>query len=147
MMGVRRGGLNPPRLSRGFTLLEVLLAFVIFALSFAVVLEILGASMRSSIRASESTEAALLGQSLMDLVGTDIPIEAGGRSGEAPGGYSWRLEVVPYQPVSDDGRVLELAEISATALFWVDLEVSWGQPPRDRQVHFSTVRSILVDQR
>ena len=53
------------RQSRGFTLLEVLLAFVVFALSFAVVLEILGGSMRSSLRARDYTEAALIGQSLM----------------------------------------------------------------------------------
>ncbi len=135
---IRRG-------QRGFTLLEVLLAFVIFALSFAVVLEILGGSMRSSIRAREYTEAALLGQSLMDLVGTDIPIAEGGRAGEAPGGYSWQLNIAPYQAQFEDDRSLELAELSGTALFWVDLDVAWGEEPRRREVHFSTVRSILAD--
>ena len=51
--------------SRGFTLLEVMLAFVIFALSFATVLEILAGSMRSVGRANDDTEVALLAQSLM----------------------------------------------------------------------------------
>jgi len=132
---------------RGFTLLEVLLAFVVFALSFAVVLEILGGSMRNSVRAREYTEAALLGQSLMDLVGTEIPIELGGRDGEAGGGYRWRMDISPYVPDENDVRTLEVAELYATELFWVDLEVAWGEAPRDRRVHFATVRSKLVPRR
>ena len=53
----------------GFTLLEVMLAFVVFALSFAAVLEIMAGSMRSVTRAGDDTEVALLAQSLMDQVG------------------------------------------------------------------------------
>lgn len=127
----------------GFTLLEVLLAFVVFALSVAVVLEILGGSMRSSVRAREYTEAALLAQSLMDSVGTEIPIVAGGLSGEA-GSYRWALEISPYQTRHEDDRALELAELSATELYWVDLDVTWGEDPREREAHFSTVRGTLV---
>jgi general secretion pathway protein I len=129
----------------GFTLLEVLLAFVIFALSFALVMEILGGSMRSSMRAREYTEAALLAQSLMDLVGTEIPIAEGASAGEAPGGYQWQLEILPYQPQFDQDRAIELAEMSGTALFWVDLDVAWGEAPRRREVRFSTVRGILAE--
>lgn len=140
-----RTGFENCRRSRGFTLLEVLLAFVIFALSFAVVLEILGGSMRSSVRAREYTEAALLGQSLMDGVGTEIPILEGGGSGEAPGGYRWELVISPYQPRSDGERYLELAELSGTALYWIDLDVSWGEAPRERTAHFSTVRGVLAE--
>jgi len=44
-----------PRTSGGFTLLEVMLAFVVFALSFATILEIMAGSMRSVRRASEDT--------------------------------------------------------------------------------------------
>ena len=55
----------------------VMVAFVIFALSFATVLEIMAGSMRSVGRAADDTEVALFAQSLMDLVGTEIPIEEG----------------------------------------------------------------------
>ena len=137
----RRGG--PPGGSRGFTLLEVLLAFVIFAMSFATVLEILGGSMRSTVRARDYTEAALLAQSLADMVGTEIPLEEGSLAGEAPGGYQWEVVMSLYEPQSPDDRTLEIAEVSGTILYWVDLEVAWGDESRQRQVHFSTVRSIL----
>lgn len=139
-------GLTARHSQSGFTLLEVLLAFVIFALSFAVVLEIIGGSMRSSVRAREYTEAALLGQSLMDMVGIEIPVAEGSQAGEAPGGYRWRMTVSPYAPQFEEDRALELAELSGTALFWVDLDVSWGEATRGRQVHFSTVKGVLLNQ-
>ncbi len=65
------------RRSRGFTLLEVLLAFVIFAMSFAVVLQILSGSIRNTMRSKQYTEIALIAQSVMDTVGLDVPLEAG----------------------------------------------------------------------
>ena len=64
-----RRNFNPgsARRSGGFTLLELLLAFMVFALSFATVLEILSGSMRNTVRARHFTEAALTAQSIMDL--------------------------------------------------------------------------------
>ncbi len=131
------------RMQRGFTLLEVLLAFVIFALSFATVLEIMGGSMRSTIRARDYTEAALLAQSLSDMVGSEIPLEEGSLAGEAPGGYRWTVILSPYEPQTPEDRTVEIAEVSGTLLYWVDLEVAWGDERHPRSVHFSTVRSIL----
>ena len=132
--------------SGGFTLLEVLLAFLVFSLSFAVILEILSGSMRSTTRARTYSEAALLAQSLVDMVGTDIPLEEGTMAGEAPGGYDWTLSISAYQPEFADDPVIELAELSGTTLMWVDLEVGWGNERRPQQVHFATVRSVLTSQ-
>jgi general secretion pathway protein I len=133
--------------SAGFTLLEVLLAFVIFALSFSVVLEILAGSMRGTIRARSYSEAALLAQSLVDMVGLDIPLVEGIVDGEAPGGYTWVLSISPYEPQDANDRVLELAELSGTVLFRVDLDLEWGQDRRPQHTRFSTVRSILESRR
>lgn len=131
--------------SRGFTLLEVLLAFVVFALSFATVLEILAGSMRATQRARGDSEAAMLAQSVMDMVGTDIPLVEGSLAGDAPGGYRWQLSISPYQPQSAEDRTTEIAEMTGTLLFWVDLDLAWGEAPRERTAHFSTVRSYLAN--
>lgn len=131
--------------SGGFTLLEVLLAFVVFALSFATVLEIVAGSMRATMRARSYSEAALLAQSLMDMVGTDIPLAEGSVAGDAPGGYAWQLSISPYQQITEQDRMLEIAEMSGTQLYWVDLELWWGQEPRQWQAQFTTVRSQLVN--
>ncbi|NND44093.1 MAG: type II secretion system protein [Xanthomonadales bacterium] len=130
---------------RGFTLLEVLLAFVVFALSFAVVLEILSGSIRATTRARSYTEAALFAQSLMDMVGTDIPLVEGSVGGDAPGGYRWQIDISSYQPQDADDRSLEIAEVTGTVLYWVDLDLAWGETPRERHARFTTVRSQLAD--
>lgn len=133
-----------PGASNGFTLLEVMLAFVIFALSFATVLEIMAGSMRSVRRAGDDTEVALFAQSIMDLVGTEIPIEEGMFNGTGMDRYQWQLEIFPYASSADDPGTQELAEMSATELYWIDLYIDWDTGRRERSMHFSTMRSVLA---
>ena len=135
--------------STGFTLLEVMLAFVIFALSFATVLEIMAGSMRSVGRASEDTEVALFAQSMMDLVGTEIPIEEGGYSGTGMDRYEWEMGISLYDSggeTGDEGMgTQELADLSGIELYRVDLYVDWETGRRQREMHFSTIHSILAN--
>lgn len=129
----------------GFTLLEVMLAFVIFALSFATVLEIMAGSMRSVRRASDDTQVALLAQSVMDLVGTKIPIEEGQFSGTGMDRYQWQLGIYLYEASGDDVGTQELAEMSGVELYQVDLDIDWEVGRGQRNLHFSTIRSILAN--
>jgi general secretion pathway protein I len=129
---------------RGFTLLEVMLAFVIFALSFAVVLEIMAGSVAGIRRASDDTEVALLAQSLMDSVGLEIPLEEGQYDGEELDRYRWQLDIFFYDPGDESAYTLELAELSGVMLYKVTLDIEWDAGRRFRHAHFSTVRSILA---
>lgn len=133
----------PRSRSGGFTLLEVLLAFVVFAVSFAMVLEIVAGSMRSTVRAKDYSEAALLAQSLMEVVGTEVPLEPGTWQGEQPGGYRWTMDINLFEGGLDDGRTLELAELNNTQLYWVNLRMEWGEGRRAREANFTTIRSML----
>lgn len=128
----------------GFTLLEVLLAFVVFALSFATVLEILSGSMRSTVRARDYSEAALTAQSLMDMVGTEVPLAEGSYGGEAAGGFDWSMEITAYQSHDGDDYLLTIAEMNGTLLYWVDLRLAWGDGVRAREATFTTVRGQLA---
>ena len=137
---------KPPTAGRsgGFTLLELLLAFMVFALSFATVLEILSGSMRNTVRARQFTEAALTAQSVMDQVGVEIPLEPGFAARGEEGDYRWSLEIYEYQGAEGDMNAIELAELTNIALLQVDLSVSWGEPPRDRTQRFSTIKALLA---
>lgn len=132
------------RTSGGFTLLEVMLAFVIFALSFATVLEIMAGSMRSVSRANDDTEVALFAQSIMDLVGTEIPIEEGEYSGTGMDRYQWQLDIYLYDSVEDDDGTLELAELSGVELYNIVLDIDWDTGRRQRELQFNTIRSIIL---
>lgn len=130
--------------SRGFTLLELLLAFLVFALSFATVLEILTGSMRNTVRAREYTEAALTAQSVMDQVGLEIPLQAGyGASGQS-GDYRWEIQLFDYVETGENPYSVELAELTGIELLQVDLLVGWGEPPREQSRHFSTIKAVLA---
>jgi general secretion pathway protein I len=81
----------------GFTLLEIVVAFVIFGLIFATVLKILSGSLRNTQRSAEYTQAALWAQSRLDAVGIDPPLESGSYDGEFDQDYRWELDVSPYE--------------------------------------------------
>ena len=134
-----------PAGSRGFTLLELLLAFVVFALSFATVLEILSGSMRNTVKARQYTEAALTAQSVMDLVGTEIPLQPGFTTTGESGEFRWEVFVSDYASTDDSVGNVELAELTGIELVQVDLDVSWGDPPRDQSRRFSTLRALLAN--
>ena len=111
-MGRSAGSIHPASRSGGFTLLEMLLAFVVFALSFATVLEILSGTLRNTVRARQYTEAALTAQSVMGQVGLEIVLEAGTRAQGDFGDYSWELEISEYQSAEGGMGNVELAELT-----------------------------------
>jgi len=132
-----------PGRNGGFTLLELLLAFVVFALSFATVLEILSGSMRNTVRARHNSEAALTAQSLMDQLGLEIPLQNGYIANGESGDYVWELEVFDYTNTGENSHSVELAELTQIELLQVDLVISWGTSPRNQTRRFSTVRALL----
>lgn len=133
----------------GFTLLEVLLAFVIFSLSFAVVLQIISGSIRNTMRSKQYTEVALIAQSVMDTVGLDVPLESGTEASGESGEYDWYLQIYEYEPPVDATGVdaLFIAELTNVELLQVELSVSWGESPNERSRRFSTVKSVLRGRR
>jgi general secretion pathway protein I len=133
--------------AKGFTLLEVLLAFVIFAMSFAVVLQIISGSIRNTMRSKQYTEVALIAQSVMDTVGLEIPLEEGGQASGESGQYRWSVEIYPYELPEEreaDFASLQIADLTGIDLLQVELIVAWGESPADRSRRFSTVKAVLA---
>ena len=128
----------------GFTLLELLLAFMVFALSFATVLEILSGSMRNTVRARHFTEAALTAQSIMDQVGVVIPLEDGMQLSGEDGAYRWDLQIYEYEGGENELDTIALAELTGIALLQVELYVSWGEGAAEQTRRFSTLKALLA---
>jgi len=138
----------PPPISRrkrqqgGFTLLEVLVAFIVFVMIFGAVLEALGMAMRNTRRSAEVSEAALWAQSKLDALGTIEELEEGSDSGEFNRRYRWQLDVRKAEIAREDGISADSFPVD---LYRVELVVSWGDRNRRTEQRFVTLRSMLKE--
>jgi general secretion pathway protein I len=121
-----------PSRQRGFTLLEIIIAFAVLALALTLLLGTLSGSVREVRASSDAGRAALHAQSLLDQVGVGEALRPGNRDGEFEDGrYRWRLAIDPY--VDPARRARDTIEPGAPRLMLLDLHVEWGGGgPRER---------------
>lgn len=133
---------------RGFSLLEVMLAFVILAVSMGMLLGMLSRGLGQVRSSQDESEATLHAQSLLDPVGVIEPVQPGERVGEfANGRYRYRLETTEIEdpspspsPALPPTVVDPDAGINAPKIYRIALDVSWGPPDAPRQLRFTTLR-------
>ncbi len=82
---------------RGFTLIEVLVAFTIMAMSIGLLLEVFTRSTSSVIRSQAYTQAAIIAQSQLARVGNEIVIEDGQETGKTASGFDWTVDIHPFE--------------------------------------------------
>lgn len=123
----------------GFTLVEVMAAFAIFAVLFGIILQILSTSVSNTRRSGDFTQAALIAQAQLDMVGIEeIPIP-GSYSGEADDRYRWVMDIEPYFVESESSASFDELPID---LYRVVLTVYWGENESERSASFQTLRSV-----
>jgi general secretion pathway protein I len=117
---------------RGYSLIEVIVAFALLALAMTLLLGSLSGAARQVRTADAQGRAALHAQSLLTAAGIEAPLAAGRRQGDwEQGRYRWTLEVTPY---------LEPRQTAPDAALWqLDLQVRWGQAPAE-QLRWRTLR-------
>jgi general secretion pathway protein I len=101
----------------GFTLIEVLVAFAIVAVTLTALLQVFSTSLGSISTVERRAEATMLARSALDAVGVEIPLVAGDRSADAGQGFALRLRIVPsatLAPLADAGGLLVPYEVAAT---------------------------------
>lgn len=122
--------------SRGFTLIEILAAFLVFGLSFAVIMQIMSSSLRNTRVAGDLTQAALYAQSKMDMLGIEAPVEEGSDSGEFDKRYRWEMRTDLYTVDDDRGIDQELIPVD---LYRVSLQVFWDRGGGEEATTFTTL--------
>jgi general secretion pathway protein I len=142
---VRHRAVRLPARQRGFSLIELVAAFVVFALSFAVLMGILSASIRNTRLAADYTQAALWAQSQLDVVGIGEKLEAGHKSGRFDDQFRWELDIQKYEPPPDANAAAKPEGFQNIELYRVDLEVLWGERRNPRSAHFVSLRSANAE--
>jgi general secretion pathway protein I len=125
-----------PASNGGFTLLEILVALVVFALAFGVLAQIMHTGLRQSTVARSLAGATMLARSELARVGIEVPLEVGAVEGESEDGLRWQTEIE---------LLVEASEDQSLALYQVQVTVAWGESPAE-QLALTTLRTGLPSQ-
>ena len=124
---------------RGFTLLEVVVAFMLLAMTLVTVFQIFSAGLARAGDLDEHSRALVLAQSRLASVGVESKIEGPGEtSGETEDRkYRWRLVVQPYEETVEPGQPQPQSSLT---LWRIDSVVTWeAADGRARNVRLSTL--------
>jgi general secretion pathway protein I len=124
---------------QGFSLLEILIAFSILALSLGILLKIFSAGVNTAEVAEDYTAGVQIAESLMAKTGVETPLQAGQDSGLENEKYNWLVTVSPF---AFNAENVDTSAITAV-LFKVKVIVSWGNDnANDRQVKLTSLKLI-----
>jgi general secretion pathway protein I len=119
---------------RGFTLIEVLVAFAIAALLLVPLLRIFSGGIGGLTRADRAATAALWAQTVLDARNGEAPVAAGAEEGDLPGGYHWQRTVTVYGEAA-----MSLQPRAPLVPYAVTLTVTWSERGRTRTVTLDTL--------
>jgi general secretion pathway protein I len=102
---------TPPRQS-GFTLIEVLVAFAVFALSIGAIYEVFADASRQSARTSVRNRNLLTAQSMLSAQRVRPAPWDAHRMGQTEDGESWEITVVPVEAGTDENSRWKAYEIA-----------------------------------
>lgn len=123
--------------SRGFTLLEVLVAFLVLSLSMGVLMRIVSQSLTALAAAEHHQVALQLAESkLADVLIRLDSSSRGKQQGRLDRRYRWQSEIEPYQFANQ-----EAGERYSINPWLIRVSVSWGRRPAER-VNLSTIRLL-----
>ena len=121
-----------PRTSRaGFTLVEIIVALAILALSLNVILPAISGALWRTGEAEAQAEAASLARSLLAQAGNAMPLHDGAADGQFENGFRWQLRVTPYG-AADQAMPVRAYKVAA--------EVFWGDAGRQYSAALTTLR-------
>ena len=125
----------PRRRSRGYTLVEVLVAFVILAMALTVLLRIFSGGVRNVAVSSDYAKAVLIAESRLATAGIDDTLAPGETDGVENGRFRWTRVVTDYEPAADYAST-----VRGLRGYRVTVTVSWPNGDRERRIELNTVR-------
>ena len=144
MKAVRRQHRCLPRPQRGYSLIEVIVAFALLALALTLLLGTLSGAARQVRWSGDAGRAALHAQSLLEQVGVGESIQPGQRDGEFDDDrYRWTLSITPWtDPALPPAPAMDPA---APRLLEMSLSVRWGDGHPGQQLQLRTLRLAAAD--
>jgi general secretion pathway protein I len=142
---------------RGYTLLEVLVAFALLAIGLGLLLAILSGGVHAVANASDSTQATLYAESVLDTLGADQRLQPGRSTGNYENGrFRWTLDITPFKPpvaapvalARDDPNNIDpnLQNFVDNVMYRVVLQMQWGARGPGQTLRVETLRAYSPPQ-
>lgn len=139
--------INKDRNDRGFSLLEILVAFAILSLSIGVLLRIFAGGGHLSKTADDYYRAVITAETLMTELGVETPLRPGVTQGTTETGFRWTVTVSPYpinpQLLGAQAGGPMMNNPSGFLPFWVELAVEWGPEEDPRAFTLESLRLVM----
>lgn len=119
---------------QGFSLLEILIAFSILALSLGVLLNIFSGGLRRAVISDEYQQAITIAQSILSKAGVEEELQDGESQGEILDKYQWTQTI---QSFTEDGMEPETMGIYP---YQVTVTVEWEAGKNNRHVELATLK-------
>jgi len=127
---------------QGFSLLEILIAFSILAVSLGIILKIFSGGLNNAVTAEDYTVAVQIAESLIAKTGSEIPVKPFQDAGNTNNKYRWRLSISPYTVVSEKTDFSKIP----IELYRINVDVSWNDGTEDdRLLHLTTLKLAAKD--
>jgi len=131
----------------GFSLLEVLAAFVILALVGTALFRLFSGALGNATLADEYSRATLYAESRLAAVSVEAPLKESTLQGNSDDGrYAWTAVIAQYTPPGSTPDLDNAAPAMAVRLWKLAVTVTWpGAPGNERSIALSTVRVAVKE--
>jgi general secretion pathway protein I len=127
------------RRQRGFSLLEVIVAFALLAGALTLLLGTMSGAARQVRHSADAGRAALHAQSLLSQLGVGEPLGPGRDQGDFDDGrYQWALDVHPWKDVTQPTDVP--LDPAAPRMLEIQLDVTWGAAGPGERLRLRSLR-------
>lgn len=137
----------PAAEERGFSLLEIVIAFSILALALGILLNIFSKGVHTAVVADDYTAAVEIAESLLAAAGVEQPLQPGETSGREDDKFDWAVTVTPFQwtagqaaPARDFAEEGTAASQQSIRLYKVRVIIGWDA---DRQLELVTLKMAV----
>jgi general secretion pathway protein I len=133
---------------KGFSLLEVLMAFAIMAVAITIILRIFSSGVNNAVITEEYSIGVQLAESLMARTGIEIPLQAGDMNGNEANKYQWLISITDINPNQASQPAFQTspqnqAQNPPSPMYLVKVLVSWGdEGSKPRVVELSSMKSL-----
>ncbi len=134
--------MSPSQRARGFSLIEVLVAFVILSLVATALFRLFSSSLDNAAAAEGYSRAVLVAESRLEAAAAQQPLkEAEDRGTDDDGRITWQTRVEPYKVADLDPDLERASESLAMRLLRITVDVKFtGVDGRPRSFSLATVR-------